>query len=317
MAGIQVQEHIPLAQFTMYKIGGPARFFIEAHNADEIREAVAYARGRQFQFIVLGAGSNMLVSDTGFDGMVIRITGGNVRIEEERLTADAGVIMARAVTESAKAGLTGFEWGIGVPGTIGGSVRGNAGCFGTEMKDVVESVDVFDASKTINYKLEARSCEFSYRNSIFKKQPQLIVLSATLKLTKGDPEAIQAEVRRITRERVKKQDIGTKSCGCIFKNVAWEKTMGKQDLLERFPELRQFENQPNVPSAFLIDRAGLKGARTEHASISERHANFFINEGNATPDEIQELITRAKSAVKEKYGIELEEEIQYVGFDWH
>jgi UDP-N-acetylmuramate dehydrogenase len=260
-------------------------------------------------------------------------------------------MMARAVTEAARAGLAGFEWGIGVPGTLGGSVRGNAGCFGGEMRQVVEKIqllefpislpsadlpqgDNFSASgrspagrqfpnniQIPNSKFQIREiskddCQFNYRDSIFKRHPEWIILSATLKLFKGNPQEIQDTIRRITTERVKKQDIGTKTCGCIFKNVSWERSdIKKTDLLRRFQEFEQFKEGIGIPASFLIDKAGLKGARTAHCSISDRHANFFVNEGGATADEVRDLIQIAKEKVCDTFGIQLEEEIQYIGFE--
>lgn len=312
---MKIQENIPLAPYTIYKIGGPARFFAEVKNSEELSEALSFATGKGLPFFVLGAGSNVLVSDKGFDGLIIRMAGGEVKVDGQNLIADSGVMMAQAVLKSAQAGLTGFEWGIGIPGTIGGSVRGNAGCFGGEIKDIVESIEIFDSKKATIYKLQATSCEFGYRDSIFKKHPEWIVLSATLKLKKGTPKVIQEEIKRITSERTEKQDIGTKSCGCIFKNVSWErKDIVKEKLLARFPELVQFKDRPNIPASFLIDAAGLKGRRVGQVFISSKHANYFVNDGGATAEGVLMLIAIAKDAVRRKYGISLEEEIQYVGF---
>ncbi|MFY9462761.1 MAG: UDP-N-acetylmuramate dehydrogenase [Candidatus Sungiibacteriota bacterium] len=336
---IEIKEHEPLAPHTIYKIGGTARFFASVKNRAELEEALKFATDHGAPFFIMGAGSNTLVSDKGFDGMVIRMAGGEIKIDGEpsnttlavaegdknevakvdilgeRMTADAGVMMARAAAEAARAGLAGFAWAIGVPGTIGGSVRGNAGCFGNEMKDVVESVDVFDAIKATSYKIQATSCQFAYRDSIFKRHSEWVVVSATLKLGKGDSAIIQQEIRAMSMERAAKQDIGAKSCGCIFKNPAWLDVFeAKEKLLAQFPELAVFAERPEIPAAFLIDRAGLKGKRTGHIIISDKHANFFVNEGGGTAGEARSLIASAKSAVQEKYGIVLQEEIQYLGF---
>lgn len=321
---IVVKENEPLAPYTIYKIGGPARFFIEVRTAQELEESVRYAAGKQTPFFIMGAGSNTLVSDKGFDGMIIHMTGGEIKIEGERMTADAGVMMARAAVESARAELAGFAWAIGVPGSIGGSVRGNAGCFGHEMKDVVERVRVLQIqspkSKIQNQEfdvieLKNSECEFGYRDSIFKRNPEWIVLGATLKLEVGDSAAVQAEMRRMSAERAAKQDIGAKSCGCIFKNPSWERIgEPKEALIAKFPELDRFSGQDIIPAAFLIDQAGLKGKRMGRIVISARHANFFINEGGGTADEVVMLISLVKDVVRRSYRITLQEEIQYLGF---
>jgi len=314
LMALEIKENIPLAPYTIYKIGGLARFFVEAGAADEVRQALDFAVAQKLPFVIIGAGSNMLVSDHGFDGVAIRMIGGNMRVEGERLVCDAGVMMARAVLAAAQDGLGGFEWGIGVPGTIGGSVRGNAGCFGGEMKDVVESVEVFDSMQNAKLKIQNAECEFGYRGSIFKKYPEWIILSAVLKLEPGDAAAIQQEVQRITMERLAKQDIGTKCCGCIFKNTAWgREDTDREKLMAQFPDLAAFANQSHIPTSFLLDRAGLKGTRMGGAMISPKHANFFINEGSASARDIRALITRAKETVREKFGILIEEEIQYIG----
>ncbi|MEK7098950.1 MAG: UDP-N-acetylmuramate dehydrogenase [Patescibacteria group bacterium] len=313
---VAIKENILLAPYTIYKIGGVARYFVEVHSTQELREVLAFAAEKRVPFFILGAGSNMLIADTGYDGMIIHMIGGTVRAEGDMLIADAGVMMARAVTEASRAGLTGFEWGIGVPGTIGGSVRGNAGCFGSEMKDVVESVEVFDADKNVKHSMfDKERCEFGYRDSVFKKHPEWIVLSATLKLRHGDPVAIQECVRQITMERLASQAIGTKSCGCIFKNIAWAREdIDRTTLLARHPDLAQFSDRFTIPASYLIDSADMKGKRVGGAMVSEKHANFFLNEGHATADDVVRLVAETKDAVMKEYGLALKEEIQYVGF---
>lgn len=312
---VDIKENIPLALYTIYKIGGPARFFAEVKTAEELKESLLFAQEKGAPFFILGAGSNVLVGNQGFGGLVIRMTGGEIRVEGDKVIADAGVMMARAVLASAKAELTGFEWGVGVPGTVGGSVRGNAGCFGGEMKDVVESVNIFDTKTNQAYLLSAGDCEFGYRDSMFKRHPERIILSAILKLQKGEAQKIQEKIKKIIAERSAKQDIGTKSCGCIFKNIAWDKIgVEKEKLFERFPELGEFRERPGIPASFLIDKTGLKGRKIGRVFVSSKHANFFVNEGGASAEEVRQLIQLAKEEVEKKYGLRLEEEIVYVGF---
>lgn len=314
---IEIQENVPIAPFTVYKIGGLARYFIDVHTRDELREAITFGRDKGVPFFILGAGSNILISDAGFSGVVIHMVGQEIRQEGRTLYVDAGVKMAQAVAATVKGGLTGFEWGIGIPGTLGGSVRGNAGCFGFEMKEVVVSVSVLDTEDPAlpEKTFTNEECEFGYRHSIFKVHPEWIVLGVTLGLTEGEPKKIQEEVIRITKERNEKQDIGTKSCGCIFKNVSWsEAGRAKDELLSSFPEFQEVVERPNIPASFLIDKASLKGSREGAVVISPRHANFFINEGGASAEDVQRLVERTKERVRAVYGISLEEEIQHVGF---
>lgn len=314
---LPIKENIPLSSYTIYRIGGPAQFFVKVKNSEELEEALMFAAKKGLPFFILGAGSNVLASDKGFAGLVVKLENGNIKINEEKLVVDAGVMMAKAVLISAKAGLTGFEWGIGVPGTVGGSVRGNAGCFAGEMSQVLESVQVLDTRNLGKSDLQILNseCQFTYRDSIFKRHPEWVILSATLKLKKGDPAKVQNEVRRIVIERGQKQDIGTKTCGCIFKNIVWEKIGGsKEKMMERFPEFKKFQDSPNVPASFLLDKAGLRGKRIGRVYISPKHANFFVNEGGASADEVRQLTQLAKEEVKKKYGLGLEEEIVYLGF---
>lgn len=282
-----IRENVPLAPYTYFKIGGPARFFTEAHNEEDLREALAFTHTHGVPFWILGGGSNVLIADEGLPGLVIRSMINDIGIDGEKITCGAGVAMARAVAASVERGLTGFEWAIGIPGTIGGSVRGNAGCFGGELKDVVESVEISDTKDTKHYTLNTKRCNFAYRESIFKHDPSLIILSATLKLKKGDPEESRKLIARYAKERAEKQDIGEQCAGCIFKNPLPEKPAGR-----------------------LIDTAGCKGMRVGNAMVSEKHANYFINCGGASSEDVLALAEQVKKRVQEVHGVALQEEIQ-------
>lgn len=313
---IAIQEDEALAGHTVFRIGGPARFFVTADQTEDCMSALRAARSLGLPWVILGGGSNVLVSDRGFRGMVIRPTGGAINIAGDRLRADAALPMARVVSESLASGLRGFEWAIGVPGTIGGSVRGNAGCFGSEMRDAVEAISVFNTHSGETEEWSAEAAEFGYRSSIFKRRPELVVTAATLRLRPGDPAEGQALVRAYTAHRTAAQDIGSQSAGCIFKNVPWDRRdIDQEKLLARFPGLGPSGTVPGISAGFLIDRVGLKGYRIGGAKISERHGNFILNTGGATAEEVIMLIALAKERVHRTYGILLEEEIQYVGFE--
>ncbi len=312
---LTVKENESLSSHTIFRIGGPARFFIEVKAPGEIQDSVHFAREKKLPWFILGAGSNVLVSDRGFNGVLIHWAGGSVHIEGNILVADAALSMARAVAESVKAGLRGFEWAIGVPGSIGGSVRGNAGCFGGEMKDVVRSIQVYDSERDRAEEWGREKAAFGYRDSIFKHRPELIVLSVGLELEPGDRSEGERLVREYTLHRTKSQDIGTSSAGCIFKNISWgRKDIDKEALIKRFPEFEKFRASTGISTGFLIDQAGLKGRRVGGALVSERHGNFVINTGNATAEDVIMLIGMIKEYVHRTYRLLLEEEIQYVGF---
>lgn len=311
-----IREQEPLALHTVFKIGGPARFFVEVGDQKEGIGAVYEAVNRGLPWMVLGAGSNVLVADEGFRGTVIHPAGGRVAVDGGRITADAGVSMARVVAESLKVGLRGFEWAIGVPGSIGGSVRGNAGCFGGEMKDVVEAVTVFDALRGTVEEWPAEAARFGYRTSVFKERPELVAVASRLRLKPGNRSDGERMVREFTAKRSAVQDIGASCAGCVFQNIPWDRSgVDEAEIRSRFPELPPSGTVPGISAGFLIDRAGLKGYRIGGAMISERHGNFFVNTGGARAADVRALIELAAREVFEQFGLELKEEIQYVGFD--
>lgn len=288
---MEIKENVFLKPFTVFQVGGPARFFCEAGSKEEIVKALNWAKEKNLPYFLLGLGSNILVSDRGFPGLVIKLENNSVRRDGERVYAEAGAKMAEIVNFSLQNGLVGFEWAIGVPGTIGGSVRGNAGCFGSEMKDAVDKIEIYNARLGGTGWLENKECKFSYRHSIFKEKPELIVLTAVLKLRQGEPIKSRETVRELTGKRVLTQDIGSKTAGCVFKNPSSEIRVGA-----------------------LVDKAGLKGTRIGGAVVSEKHANFVINTGEASAEDIVMLIGLIKERVHRRFDVLLEEEIQYVGF---
>lgn len=312
---MNIQEHVDLKPYTYFKIGGPARFFIEVVSEDVLKEALVFAQKKKIPFCVIGAASNMLVADSGFRGLVIRMMLRDIVIDGAHVLAGAGVPNAVLVARTIAAGLSGFEWAIGIPGSIGGSVRGNAGCFSGEMKDVIERVRFFNTKTGEFEERDNTFCRFGYRDSIFKSSPHLIITAAVLGLRNGGTDFAQRLVRHYTRERSSHQDIGTSSAGCIFKNAPWPTSEhARSRLISLVPQLIEFSSRPAIPAAFLIDQLGLKGKMIGRASVSKKHANFVINEGGASAEDVVMLIGLIKEYVHRKYDIHLEEEIQYIGF---
>ena len=324
---MKIQKNILLASYTTFKIGGPAKFFCEAKDEDEIVEALKFAREKNLPVFVLGGGSNVLVSDKGFDGLVIKISNSAWKFDflngssTSLIKCGAGCPLGKIVSESVKAGFAGLEWAAGIPGTVGGAVRGNAGAFNSSMSEIIESVR---ALEILNSKSEAlnnfkfqisnfktKDCEFDYRNSIFKKKPSLIILSATLKLKKGDRAESEKKVKEILAKRKEMQPTDFPSPGSYFKNpVAKDKKL-----------IRQFETDTGnkvkdnkIPAPYLIEECGLKGKKIGGAMVSEKHANFIVNTGNATAEDVVMLAAVIKTKVRDKFGIQLQEEAQMVGF---
>ena len=327
---IKFQKNVKLAPCTTFRIGGSASFFCEAKNEEEILEALEFARGKNLPIFLLGGGSNVLVNDKGFSGVVIKISNFKFQISNLRITCDAGCLLSKIVNESVKANLTGLEWAAGIPGTIGGAVRGNAGAFGGAMANVVDSVKVLNIQNTktqdtkqntgyktqdlkllqiMNYKLQ--DCKFLYRDSIFKKNPNLIILSAVLKLKKGDKSESEKRVKEILAKRKKKQPTDFPSPGSFFKNpIAKDKKLVEQYETDTGNKIRD----GRIPAPWLIEEAGLKGKKIGSAMVSEKHANFIVNTGKATAEDVIMLAAIIKTRVRNKFGIQLKEEVEMVGF---
>jgi UDP-N-acetylmuramate dehydrogenase len=275
-----------LAGCCTYRVGGPADWFFDAGSVEELVEAIEWADGEGVKVFVMGAGSNVIFDDAGFRGLVVRFRGGDLKVEGEKIVVDAGVLMPKLVRAAAEAGLAGLEAWSGLPGTVGGAVYGNAGSFGVEVKDVLEKAEVFVPGEGVK-EFGVEDFEFDYRSSKLKRGENSVVLRAVFKLKTGDAEEIKANMKEITGKRVGKQPPGA-SCGSFFKNPV------------------------DHPAGWLLDQCGLKGRRVGGAMISEDHANFFLNKESAKASDILELARLAKEAVKEKFGIELEEEVVYV-----
>lgn len=308
-------ENEPLARHTVFKIGGPARLFVSVSSRHELMEALRFARTEHLPWVVLGAGSNVLIADRGFPGLVIHPEGGAITYEGSGVRADAGVAMARLVADTLEHGLRGFEWAIGIPGSVGGSVRGNAGCFDGAMANVVALIGVYNTATDTTETWRGRDARFGYRTSAFKEQPELVVLDATITLEAGDAAAGRETVKGFVARRSWGQDIGIPSAGCAFKNIPWgRRDVDRTAFLRRFPDVPASGTVDGIPAGYLIDQVGLCGYRIGGAKISERHGNFIVNAGDATAEDVVMLIGIAKERVHRTYGVMLEEEIQYIGF---
>lgn len=307
-----LQENILLASHTTFRIGGPARYFVVAKNNDELANAIKWAKANSWPFFILGGGSNLLVSDEGYAGLVIKIKNENLKIKNEKeklkIECDAGVLFGRIIMEAVKLGYSGAEWGFGIPGTIGGAIYGNAGRLGQAMAQVVESVTVLDENSNLKTRLK-NECDFGYRESRFKKTKE-IILSASLVFFKKEPAAIEAVLNEA--KAVVKHSPPYPSAGCVFKNYLVAPS--GDPLLAGHPELAVRVREGKLGVGQLIDLCGLKGRQIGGAQIWEGHANYMVNVGGAKAQDVLELIALVKKSVKAEFGIELEEEIRYVGF---
>jgi UDP-N-acetylmuramate dehydrogenase len=285
-----VRKNVLLNSYSTFKIGGRAKYFFVATKKEDLIKAINTAKKIKSPFFILGQGSNLLISDKGFIGFVVRLQVTGYRLKGNTIYAEAGVLLSRLVSLALENNLTGLEWAVGIPGTVGGAINGNAGAFGQSMAEMVKEVEVYDVKNKKVRNLKNKNCKFSYRESIFKNNKDLIIISANLRLKKGNKGKIKQKIKEYLKQRIKTQPLKLPSIGSIFKN----------------PE--------GLFAGELIEKCGLKGKRIGDVKISEKHANFIINLGKGKAKEVRKLITFIKKKVKERFGITLEEEIQYLGF---
>lgn len=307
----RLKENEPLAKYTNFRLGGPGRWFVDAKTVEEVRQAVEIADENKIPWFVLGGGSNTLVSDKGFEGLVIRIVMRHHAIKGTTVIAEAGVISVALARATAEAGLAGFEWAISLPGTIGGAARGNAGCFGGEMRDVVKSVDVLRDGKIV--KLSSKDLKFGYRESVIKHS-QDIVLSVTLELKRGDATELKKKLDEMLGQRKATQPLYAGSAGCMFKNVEVEDSADLEKLTKEVDVPPTMLAKKRISAGWLIDQMDLKGKKIGGAQISPEHGNFVINVGGATADDVVQLSAYVKTQARNRFGIQLQEEVQYLGF---
>ena len=288
LPGIKADE--PLASRTSFGIGGPAEFFLELARPETIERALEGAVARGVPYLLLGAGTNLLIADRGVDGLVLRVVNREHEIDGTRVHAGAGLKMMRLARVVADANLRGFEFAIGVPGTVGGAVYQDAGCWGKEIREVLVDVTGFVPGRGA-HTWKPADLHLGYRTSALRDGPLngALVVSATLQLERGDGEEARQLMARLTRERSETQPIKTKNCGSVFKNP------------------------PGDSAGRLVQAAGLKGAREGKAVVSELHGNFIVNEGGATAADVRRLIDRVMAEVKRRFGAQLEPEVEMVG----
>lgn len=305
-----LKMNVPLAAHTTFRIGGPAKYFFQAKTTDDLVKAIRAAKKYHLPFFIIGGGSNLLVADEGFKGLMIKIQTTKFKFKGLRLYAEAGVPFSLLVVEAGKRGLAGLEWAGGLPGTLGGAIRGNAGAFGSETKDSVVSVKVLDENLRLK-KLSRRQCQFDYRSSNFKKRG-VIILSVVMAFQKGDKEKIQTIAREHIEQRQRKGPLEYPNAGSIFKNC--NVNAAPQKTVNIFRDTIKKDPFPVIPIAAVIAQAGFKGKKIGGAQISEKHPNFIVNLNNAKAKDVARLVSFVKRKIRKKFGITLQEEVQRVGF---
>ncbi len=285
----RIYTNEPMKNHTTFRVGGSADFFVVPKTKEEVKNIVALCQEMDMPYYVLGNGSNLLVGDKGYRGVIIQIYKemNAIQVEENRMKVQAGALLSKIGSAALEAGLTGFEFAAGIPGTMGGAVSMNAGAYGGEMKDVLYDVTVLTPAGEI-ITLQKEELELGYRTSIVARK-SYIVLEATIVLEKGDKEAIKARMDELRGLRTAKQPLEYPSAGSTFKR----------------PE--------GYFAGKLIQDSGLRGFQVGGAQVSEKHCGFVINKENATAADILELMRQVSAIVKEKFGVELEAEVKRLG----
>ncbi|OGZ33310.1 MAG: UDP-N-acetylenolpyruvoylglucosamine reductase [Candidatus Portnoybacteria bacterium RBG_13_41_18] len=308
---MEIKENILLANHTTFRIGGPARYFVEALNVDEIKEAVSWARKNNVPYFILGGGSNLLVSDEGFNGLVIKVKSEKLKVKSEgenlKVEVEAGVPLIKIIMETVKNNYSGAEWGFGIPGTIGGAICGNAHRLGRSISEVVESVEVFDENLEAKI-LSKEECEFGYGQSRFKKTGE-IILSANLIFKKEEQKIIDDVLNQ--GKKIMLAHPPFPSAGCVFANCLSSEI---KNLLKEHPELEKRIRGGKFGVGYMIDQSALKGCQVGGAEVWGHHANYIINKANAKAKDVIGLINLVKETVRKKYNFELKEEIRFLGF---
>ena len=286
--GLALERDVPLAPLTTLRVGGPADRLVLARNRDELLAALRLARAAGVPWFVLGNGSDLVVADAGIRGLVIRNRARAVRIDGTSLQADAGSAMAMLVKRCTQEGLTGLEFGISIPGTLGGAVWANAGAHEGEMRQVVSGVEAWDPEGGGKLMLAAEECGFSYRESRFKHSPEVVV-AASLLLAEGDPAQIARRVDEHQAQRRATQPLADMNAGSVFRNPAGDH------------------------AGRLIEAAGLKGFRIGTASVSTLHANFIVTDRGGRASDVRALGDHVRETVAARFGVTLMYEIEFVG----
>lgn len=306
---LQVSENRPLAELTRFGIGGPARVFADTACEAAFLAALASVQEFGLPWMVIGLGTNLIVHDLGYEGVAIRYRGASIRAEGNRLTVEAGAELQALVDFAIERGFAGLERMTGIPGQVGAAIYGNAGAYGSSTSDFVRKVRYFDGHEVREF--DNAGCGFRYRSSVFKQRKEWLILSAEMEFECGDAVALQAKADEIRATRDAKYPPSMKCAGSIFKNL----------ILAELPEAArsqvpaQVVKGGKVPSAWFLDVTGVKGMRSGGIRVADYHANLIYNEGGGTARELVDVINELKRRVRERFGVELEEEVQFVGFD--
>ena len=309
----RIKKNVSLKNFTTYKIGGLAEYFFVAKSKEDLMGAVKIAKEFKWPIFILGGGSNLLISDKGLKGLVIKMDILGIEFKGNKVYAGAGTDLTNLAYSSLDNGLSGLEWAAGIPSaTIGGAVYGNAQAFGTRISDNIKNVEALDLKTLRIINFNKNQCAFSLKNSIFKKNKKLVIISVILELKTNNKKEIAEKIKEHLAHRKKGHPVNFPSAGSTFVNP--EKKIIDKRLLKKYPELKNFNERGIIPAGYLIQKTGLQGKIIGGAQISPMHANFIVNIKNAKAKDVLTLIKLAQKKVKKTFGILLEAEVQFIGF---
>jgi len=306
---IKIEKEIKISELTTLGIGGKVKYFCEAKSASEVCEAIEFSKKKEVDYFILGGGSNVLVSDAGYEGLVIKNRIEDLSEEGNTVRIGAGNNLQELVDLGVKNGFNGIQKLTMIPGTIGGAIRGNAGAYGASIGEFVKRVRIIDERLRIKW-IEKIDCEFGYRESIFKKKKWVIV-EGEFEFLAGDKKEIIAEEKGIREQRINKYPLTLKCPGSFFKNVEVNKV--SKEAINKIPKDKIIEGK--IPVGYLLEEVGMKGKTCGAIKIADYHANLLVNTGNGKAEEVIKLMEMGKNKVWSKFGIEIEPEVQMVGFE--
>ncbi|MCL4402189.1 MAG: UDP-N-acetylmuramate dehydrogenase [Acidobacteria bacterium] len=308
ISNLTVFEGAPLSRYTRFGVGGPADVYAETADEAAFLAALAVARSSGLAFMVMGSGTNLIASDAGFRGIMLRFISSRIEGAENLVTADAGAALDDVVDFTISNGLKGLETLAGIPGSLGAAIYGNAGAYGHAMAECVARVRFFDGDSV--RVLAREECAFRYRESVFKRHKGWIIFSAELLLEAADADVLKAAAAQIRETRNRKFPVTMKCAGSVFKNLILRELPA--GAAARVPSAVVREGK--VPAAWFLEQVGAKGMRSGDIRVAEYHANLLYNAGAGTAAELCVLIGELKARVRAEFGLDLEEEVQYVGF---
>jgi len=298
----------PLSRYTRFAIGGPADIYAETSNVDAFISALQVTRESGQNYVVIGGGTNLIVSDDGFRGIVLRFIAQHIAAAGNLVVADGGAVLQDLVDFTVDRGLKGLETLAGIPGSVGAAIYGNAGAYGHSISESVRSVRFYDGHEIRIFEPEA--CEFHYRESIFKRHKDWIIFSAELAMENGDAAELRKIADDIVKVRNEKFPVSMKCAGSIFKNLMLADLPGS--VAAQVPA--RVIREGKVPAAYFLEEVNAKGMTRGDIHVASYHANLLYNAGGGTAADLRALIAELKERVAAKFGITLEEEVQYVGF---